>query len=142
MISGVVGLIMAAIFSSHEDQIVKREFGEDDKGLVTVKRQKERAAGDKASDNIAKKEKEKKAQMDKMKEKSFFWIPLGIAGIILLIEFTVGIVSDLWFYLGSIAIMAYIVWCVIRIVSRYNRLTTRKLPQFNRTGGDDSAKVS
>ena len=142
MISGVVGLIMAAIFSSHEDQIVKREFGEDDKGLVTVKRQKERAADNKASDNIAKKEKEKKAQMDKMKEKSFFWIPLGIAGIILLIEFTVGIVSDLWFYLGSIAIMAYIVWCVIRIVSRYNRLTTRKLPQFNRTGGDDSAKVS
>ena len=50
--------------------------------------------------------------------------------------------GDLWFYLGSIAIMAYIVWCVIRIVSRYNRLTTRKLPQFNRTGGDDSAKVS
>ena len=137
MIAGVVGLVMAGIFSSHEDNIVKREFGEDDKGLISVRRKNEAP-----SNNIAKKEKEKKAEMDKMKEKSYFWIPLGIAGIILLIEFTIGIVSDLWFYLGSIAIMGYIVWCVIRIVSRYNRLTTRKLPQFNRTGGDDSAKIS
>ncbi|MCR5204189.1 MAG: hypothetical protein K6E47_03980 [Lachnospiraceae bacterium] len=137
MIAGVVGLVMAGIFSSHEDNIVKREFGEDDKGLISLRRKNEAP-----SNNIAKKEKEKKAEMDKMKEKSYFWIPLGIAGIILLIEFTIGIVSDLWFYLGSIAIMGYIVWCVIRIVSRYNRLTTRKLPQFNRTGGDDSAKIS
>ena len=137
MIAGVVGLVMAGIFSSLEDNIVKREFGEDDKGLISLRRKNEAP-----SNNIAKKEKEKKAEMDKMKEKSYFWIPLGIAGIILLIEFTIGIVSDLWFYLGSIAIMGYIVWCVIRIVSRYNRLTTRKLPQFNRTGGDDSAKIS
>ena len=137
MISGIVGLVMAGIFSSHEDQIVKREFGEDDKGLINVRKKNEAP-----SNNIAKKEKEKKAQMDKMKEKSYFWIPLLVAGVILLVEFTVGIVSDLWFYLGSFIIMAYIVWCVIRIVSRYNRLTTRKLPQFNRTGGDDSAKIS
>ena len=76
-----------------------------------------------------------------MKEKSFFWIPLGIIGFVHLIDNTVGLVSDLWFYGSSMVIMAYTVWCVIRIVSRYNRLTTRKLPQFNRTGGDDSAKV-
>ena len=79
--------------------------------------------------------------MDSMKEKSYWWIPLLVAGIVLGLEFTLGLVSDLWFYGSSIICMAYIVWCVIRIVSRYNRLTTRKLPQFERKGGDDSAKV-
>ena len=95
-----------------------------------------------SSDSIAKKEKEKKEAIKKSKEKSFFWIPLIVSGLILGAEFTIGLVSDLWFYIGAIANLGYIVWCVTRIVSRYNRLTTRKLPQFNRTGGDDSAKVS
>ena len=83
-----------------------------------------------------------KEQIKKNKQKSYFWIPLIVSGIILAAEFTVGLVSDLWFYIGAIVNMGYIVWCVTRIVSRYNRLTTRRLPQFNRTGGDDSAKVS
>ena len=76
-----------------------------------------------------------------MKQKSYWWIPLIAAGGVLALEYTVGLVSDLWFYGASILCMAYIVWCVIRIVSRYNQLTTRKLPQFSRKGGDDSAQV-
>lgn len=136
MVAGVVALIMAGIFSSHETSIVERELGEDDKGLMMLKKNTP------PSNNIAKKEKEKKEQVKKNKQKSYFWIPLIVSGIILAAEFTVGLVSDLWFYIGAIVNMGYIVWCVTRIVSRYNRLTTRRLPQFNRTGGDDSAKVS
>jgi hypothetical protein len=135
--AGIVSLIMAGIFSSHESDIVKRELGEDDKGLMTASKKDEEP-----SNNIAKKKKEKNKMMDSMKQKSYWWIPLIIAGGVLGLEYTVGLVSDLWFYGASILCMAYIVWSVTRIVSRYNQLTTRKLPQFNRKGGDDSAKVS
>ena len=135
-VSTIVAFIMAGIFSSHESKIVDRELGDDDKGLQQIKREKEEP-----SNNIALKKKQEQQLKKSMKEKSYFWIPLIISGLILGAEFTVGLVSDMWFYGGAMAVMAYTVWCVIRIVSRYNRLTTRKLPQFNRKGGDDSAKV-
>ncbi|MCR4992251.1 MAG: hypothetical protein K6A45_04330, partial [Lachnospiraceae bacterium] len=135
-ISAVVSFIMAGIFSSHESRIVDRELGDDDKGLQQIKRSKEGP-----SNNIALKKKQEQQLKKSMKEKSYFWIPLIISGVILGAEYTIGLVSDTWFYGGAMAIMAYTVWCVIRIVSRYNRLTTRKLPQFNKTGGDDSAKI-
>ncbi|MBR4341732.1 MAG: hypothetical protein IKP88_03300 [Lachnospiraceae bacterium] len=139
--STVVALIMAGIFSSHESDIVKRELGEDDKGLMNS--DKNQAPENKQPiKNVAKHLKDKNAEINKKKEKSLVWIPLLIGGIILGLEFTVGLVSDLWFYGGSMLIMAYTVWLIIRVVSRYNQLTTRKLPQFNRTGGDDSVKIS
>lgn len=134
--AGIVSLIMAGIFSKHESEIVQRELGEDDKGLMTLKKKDEEP-----SNNIAKKQKEHKKMIESMKQKSYWWIPLIAAGGVLALEYTVGLVSDLWFYGASILCMAYIVWCVIRIVSRYNQLTTRKLPQFSRKGGDDSAQV-
>ena len=127
---------MAGIFSSHESDIVDRELGDDDKGLQQVKKAKEGP-----SNNIALKKKQEQAAKKALKQKSYFWIPLIIGGVILGLEYTVGLVSDMWFYGGAMAIMAYTVWCIIRIVSRYNMLTTRKLPQFDRKGGDDSAKV-
>jgi hypothetical protein len=137
--SMVISLIMAGIFSSHETAIVKRELGEDDKGLIETRRKNEPP-----SNNIAKKQKDKQKLMDGMKQKSYFWIPLIIAGPMLLISFLEidgFLYSDTPYYIGSFLIMAYTVWCIIRIVSRYNMLTTRKLPQFNRTGGDDSAQI-
>ena len=136
LISCVVAFIMAGIFSSHENNIVDRELGDDDKGLQQVKKAKEGP-----SNNIALKKKQEQAAKKALKQKSYFWIPLIIGGLILGAEYTVGLVSDMWFYGGAMAVMAYTVWCIIRIVSRYNMLTTRKLPQFDRKGGDDSAKI-
>ena len=138
ILSAIVSIIMAIIFSMHEDEIVKHELGEDDKGLVEVNR---RNASTENNNNIALKQKQKKQMMDKMKEKSYAWIPICIAGLIFVLDYFKIIVSNYWYYGGSIIIMAYTVWCIIRIVRRYNKLTTRKLPQFNRTGGDDSAQI-
>ena len=83
------------------------------------------------------KQKQKKQMMDKMKEKSYAWIPICIAGLIFVLDYFKIIVSNYWYYGGSIIIMAYTVWCIIRIVKRYNKLTTRKLPQFDKRGGDE-----
>lgn len=48
-------------------------------------------------------------------------------------------VSDLYYYGGSIISMAAVIWTLMDIIGRYNMLATRKLPQFNRRGGDENA---
>lgn len=48
-------------------------------------------------------------------------------------------VSDLYYYGGSILSMGAVVWTLTDIIERYNVLTTRKLPQLNKRGGDENA---
>ena len=48
-------------------------------------------------------------------------------------------VSDLYYYGGAIVSMGAVIWTLMDIIGRYNVLTTRKLPQFNRRGGDENA---
>ena len=48
-------------------------------------------------------------------------------------------VSDLYYYGGAIISMAAVIWTLMDIIGRYNVLTMRKLPQFNRRGGDHYA---
>lgn len=47
-------------------------------------------------------------------------------------------VSDLFYYGGSIVSMGAVIWTLMDIIGRYNVLTTRKLPQLNRRGGDEN----
>lgn len=48
-------------------------------------------------------------------------------------------VSDLYYYGGAVISMGAVIWTLMDIIGRYNMLTTRKLPQFNRRGGDENA---
>ena len=48
-------------------------------------------------------------------------------------------VSDLYYYGGAAASMAAVIWSFLDIIERHNMLATRKLPQFNRRGGDENA---
>ena len=48
-------------------------------------------------------------------------------------------VSDLYYYGGAIVSMGAVIWTLMDVIGRYNVLTTRKLPQFNRRGGDENA---
>lgn len=48
-------------------------------------------------------------------------------------------VSDLYYYGGAIVSFAGIIFTLLSILKEYNMLTMRKLPQFNRQGGDDRA---
>ena len=48
-------------------------------------------------------------------------------------------VSDLYYYGAAILSMAAILVSFISIIHAYNLLSTRRLPQFDKQGGDDRA---
>lgn len=48
-------------------------------------------------------------------------------------------VEDMFYYIGAFACMGTVLWSFIDIIRQHNELSTRKLPQFNRRGGDENA---
>ncbi|MBQ7924851.1 MAG: zinc ribbon domain-containing protein [Lachnospiraceae bacterium] len=48
-------------------------------------------------------------------------------------------IDDSWYYLGAVACMLGICFSLIDMMKQYNRLTTRKLPQLEKRGGDENA---
>lgn len=48
-------------------------------------------------------------------------------------------VSDLWYYSSTALILTSVVFSIIDIIKNYNRLALRRLPQFDKKGGDDRA---
>ena len=48
-------------------------------------------------------------------------------------------VSDLWYYGGAVLILLTVVFVLLDLIRNYNRLAMRKLPQFDKKGGDDNA---
>ena len=47
--------------------------------------------------------------------------------------------SDIFYYVGTILSIGAVCVTMMEIITTYNVLATRKLPQFNKTGGDDRA---
>ena len=48
-------------------------------------------------------------------------------------------VSDLWYYGGVWLILLSVIFLITDVIRNYNRLAMRKLPQFEKKGGDDNA---
>lgn len=48
-------------------------------------------------------------------------------------------VSDLWYYGGVILQLGAVLYNLMDLIRNYNRLAMRKLPQFEKKGGDDNA---
>jgi len=48
-------------------------------------------------------------------------------------------VSDIYYYGGTVAAMAAVAISFVDIIRYHNILSTRKLPQFDKSGGDDRA---
>lgn len=48
-------------------------------------------------------------------------------------------VSDLYYYAGAILSIVMTIWSFVDIIKEINLLTTRKLPQLGRRGGDENA---
>ncbi|MBP3701372.1 MAG: hypothetical protein J6I64_05755 [Lachnospiraceae bacterium] len=48
-------------------------------------------------------------------------------------------VSDLYYYIGAAAAMCCVLWSFLDIIKEHNLLTTRKLPQLGKRGGDENA---
>jgi hypothetical protein len=71
---------------------------------------------------------------DKMK---VLWKP--ICGILIALGILImNPVSDMYFWGGALASMFFVGWSFWDVVQEHNMLSTRKLPQFNRRGGDES----
>ncbi len=58
-----------------------------------------------------------------------------LAAVILIID----PVSDWFYYIGAFACMGTVLWAIMDIIKQHNMLATRKLPQFNKRGGDEIA---
>ena len=48
-------------------------------------------------------------------------------------------VSDLYYYGAAILLIATIIFMEKELIEQYNLMATRKLPQFDKQGGDDRA---
>lgn len=60
---------------------------------------------------------------------------IGLAVIILLINPA----EDLFYYFGAVICMAMVIWSFRDLIEHHNLLTTRKLPQLGKRGGDENA---
>ena len=81
---------------------------------------------------------EKQRKIEKM------GIPIGLifsllASVISIFISIINPVSDIWYYSGVIIILFAIILNFIFIIKNYNRIAMRRLPQFDRRGGDDGA---
>ncbi len=85
---------------------------------------------------------ERERQKDVAKDMLRDMLPVLVkpaAAIILAVAIMIGNpVSDFYYYGGAAVSMAAVVWTILDIIGRHNVLATRKLPQFNRRGGDEN----
>ncbi|MBR5967309.1 MAG: hypothetical protein IK001_01810 [Lachnospiraceae bacterium] len=127
----VLLIVMAITYYSQENKIKKWETGEEDKGLKAAKILTPAKNFDPMTGKRIK-TKYMPSGFDKAK------IILGIGMTVLLVMIEPN--NDWILYAASIIQMLFIFDFINKLMHRYNLLTTRRLPQFNRTGGDDSAK--
>ncbi len=79
------------------------------------------------------KKKEKIETNHKSFSRSFCVISLVLAVIVMVLQ----PVSDLFYYGVAILAMSSVFYCFRDIINYYNIMSTRRLPQFDKTGGDD-----
>lgn len=128
LFASVISLVISLVEISN---IANRDLGVNDKGLWNSKN---RPAGKRESiPSIIKKRWKEKKELPGIHVIIFTMI------ISLLVLF-MHPVSDYFYYGATFLSIIAIFLTIIDIIKDYNTLVTRKLPQFNRTGGDDSVK--
>ena len=145
VIAAVLAVISGAVYANQNSRIKKQENGEDDAGLMFAKKKGLLKSQPKFDMVTGKKIKNDDAD-SKINFLGIKFNPALVA-IVVSIAVVVGLfvinpVSDIPYYAGTIVSLLMIFMLLYKLMKRYNRLTTRKMPQFNRTGGDDSAKTT
>ena len=141
----VLTAIVFIINGMQRSSIKKIETGENDKGLV-FKKDQEKVKGKQNEKNTASKE----GAVGKMiagsadvgmpgLEKAVTIVGVVSVVIGLLMVFLLDVVSDVPYYLLCIVDAIVFMVCFRFTLQNYNRVATRKLPQFDRKGGDDRA---
>ena len=114
----VFNAVSLVVSATQTNKINKRKSMLDDKGFAS-------------------KEKNSSKQV-KIPSFSKIWKPL--VGLLLAVALVVlNPVSDVYYYSGAIVSILLTIWSIFDIVKGINLLTTRKLPQLGRRGGDENA---
>lgn len=73
------------------------------------------------------------------KKKRSAWMKSLIGIVIALVILVMNPVEDWYYYAGVVVCLLAVQWSIVDIIRHHNMFTTRKLPQFNRRGGDENA---
>lgn len=139
-ITTVIAIISMFLFIGESSQIKKKEAGENDRGKMYRERLRTDAGSQTSNSSSAAKSFGKEAGIGKTYKKKSLGLLTSLVAIALGIAlFVLNPADDLFFYGAAILSLAGIFITVKDIMHNYNILATRRLPQFDRTGGDDNA---
>lgn len=121
--ASVLAIIMQFIYYKELTAIIRKKTRTHDRGYIAANK---------------KRRKEKKNELTESKGAPVFLLSF-ITVLTGLIVRLIDPASDLFYYITAVLILVAVVMNAIGLIGRHNILTTRKLPQFNRHGGDDNA---
>ncbi|MCR5720597.1 MAG: hypothetical protein K6F84_08525, partial [Lachnospiraceae bacterium] len=127
IIISLVFLLAGVIITVVQDNaLIASETGEDDRGFKFSEKFKK--------DSKSAQNKGKKAIRCAPK-----WIVPLIPFVLALILLITQSINDMLYYIVSLLSFLAVLYLMLLVISRHNLLASSKLPQFNRTGGDDRA---
>lgn len=124
VIACLLSLVLSVMVNSQAEKIADWEACRDDKGLMTTLYGPKR-----------KWKRRKKAKLSLAE-----YAPIIICFIIAILLIIFRPISDAFYYAAVIVTALCDIYLLVDLIAKYNGLTSRPLPQFRRTGGDDSAK--
>ena len=130
------------IYAAESNQIAKKGSLEEDKGLNWANNQKDRkrereTKTSKTESNQQNQKPVLRTEFEKPKVIGDFGALTAILVSVLLL--VMHPVSDLYYYGGAILSLLAICFTMVSIIQSYNVLSTHRLPQFDKQGGDDRA---
>jgi len=163
IISCVFSVLMAKIFVNNEEKILARENRTDDAGFLYMAKKthliqtlddepkKKKVQTEPATSTPSRAKTSASAQSattttsaapvayphKTLWRTTLWWIPIAVTFLI----YFINPIQDFIYYLGAILCIAAVVRILLMSILHFNLLCTRPLPQFKRTGGDDSAKI-
>ena len=169
VIAMIFGIAAAAIYSLNMRELGRREQRLDDRGYQSLLQLRRKAAADRKLEEMQREivasggslDQKKIAEMKKQLYKKEVYKPAGASEKAKAVEKNTGLflgmvivsmvvsvliimqepISDIPYYGGAILLLASICCMLLNLISKYNLLATRPIPElFNRKGGNDGAK--
>jgi len=130
VVNAVLAVLTLFLYGTESNQIVKKELHLEDQGYNWVQNQNR---------NEQATSQETQSRKGKEKPKIGGYFSGAVAFLISVALLVLRPVSDLYYYGGAIFSLFAIAYTIVSIIRSYNILSTHKLPQFERQGGDDRA---
>ncbi|MCR4807229.1 MAG: hypothetical protein K5857_06095 [Lachnospiraceae bacterium] len=134
VVASILTILVFIINASQRSEIRKAALGEGDKGKESMKKKE-------AKPQKGKKQKEERVEEAESTglEKITMFLGIGAVVISALMIFMVKPISDVPYYVMCIVEAVFFGLSFKHTLGNYNIMATRRLPQFDRKGGDDRA---